>query len=475
MSHGYEPHLYQAVFHFLCNDTTQKLLRFRMLVAGRRGGKTLSAAWEVGYYCLHPEHFHWDAHRVHSAEPLHVWVLSPDHRNTGRAARRTFKKVLGEAGLSEGKDYKWNRGELYVEFENNSFLEFKTAEQADNLVGAGIDILWIDEAAVVPNEDAYEYASPALDDKLGIVVCTTTPRGKNWFYKEFWSGDAGGDENIGSVEYRSIDNPFFPREAWEYRKKRYHPMRFKQEFMAAFDAMAGKEFSADWLHYYELDDLPLKVPGIGVTREDGTLKIDNLDLDIFIGMDPAISMSERADYFAICVLGVRKDRSEAFVLEHWRGKLPFPEQVDLIQKYHLTWHPVFIGVEAQAYQAALPQQAMRLASMPPIIAQPAKGKKEERIITMTPSFRTGQVKIRDEVARDFIGEWLNYDPEMKNPEDDLLDATEIAIRTAGILLPGFDDQPETPYHEPSLDELAHSRLPGGTEHQGYDENMGADW
>jgi hypothetical protein len=49
---GYTPHLYQLAFHTLAND---RLLRFRMLVAGRRGGKTLSAAWEVVFYCLHPE------------------------------------------------------------------------------------------------------------------------------------------------------------------------------------------------------------------------------------------------------------------------------------------------------------------------------------------------------------------------------------------------------------------------------------
>jgi hypothetical protein len=43
LSKGYAPHYYQALFH--ANTNNKHLTRFRHLVAGRRGGKTLSAAW----------------------------------------------------------------------------------------------------------------------------------------------------------------------------------------------------------------------------------------------------------------------------------------------------------------------------------------------------------------------------------------------------------------------------------------------
>jgi hypothetical protein len=192
-------------------------------VAGRRGGKTLSAAWEVAYYALHPSAFHWDAHRSESDVPLHVWVLVPDFSSSGRAAMRTLEAVFRQAGLKPNDDYKWNRSENWIEFNNGSFLEFKTAEQADQLIGAGIDILWMDEAGAIPTQDAYDYASPALDDKLGIVWCTSTPRGKNWWYSLFWGDRAQEDRNIGTVEYRSCDNPYFPKEAWLYRQGHLPP------------------------------------------------------------------------------------------------------------------------------------------------------------------------------------------------------------------------------------------------------------
>lgn len=478
LAHGYEAHLYQLAFHTMC-DEADKILAHRFLVAGRRGGKTLSAAWETACYCLNPAIFHWDVHKTQSDRPLHVWILVPNFATAGRAAKRTFEGVLRQCGLSQGKGYHWNKGENTVEFDNLSFVEFKTAEQADNLVGAGIDILWIDEFCVIPTGEAYEYASPALDDKLGIVYATSTPRGKNWGYDLGWSPEAQADVTIGSVEYRSIDNPFFSKDRWLYRKARVHPNTFKREYEAAFDSNAGKELHGDWLHTYDVDELPLKDSALGVQNPDGSLRIDNLDLNIYLGVDPAISLADTADHFALVVLGVAKNNSGAWLLETYRDRIAFPDQVQLIQDYHLKWRPLFIGVEAQAFQAALVQQLQRLKSMPPVVPQMARGQKSDRILGMSPSFRLGRVKIRPEFV-EFIDEWLDFDTELKSCKDDLLDATEIALRTAGIILPLRE--PEVEKHKTgSIEELAWMLQPkplqkdGEGGHIPYDDTMGSEW
>ena len=91
MTHGYTPHEWQACFHSALND--DQLVRFRHLVAGRRGGKTTCAAWEVLFYCLFPEVFHRDAHGTESSRPLYVWVLTEDHE-VGRAARTEFRVAI---------------------------------------------------------------------------------------------------------------------------------------------------------------------------------------------------------------------------------------------------------------------------------------------------------------------------------------------------------------------------------------------
>lgn len=460
ITHNYKPHYYQTLFHTLHDPQANILCRFRHLVAGRRGGKTLSAAWEVLYYVLHPEEFHREAHNEEKARPLHVWVLTKDHP-AGVPALLNFREVIQEAGLVAGADYKENRSLHWFEFANGSFVQFKTADEPEGLRGAGLDILWMDEAAFIPHARAWEVVRPALSDKLGLVISTTTPSGKNWFYDEFWSEDALKDRAQGSVEYRSLDNPYFPAQEWKDVQRLYHPMLFKQEYMASFDSMQGKELLGEWLHYYTDDDLP---------RVKDNPKL--YDLNYYIGVDPAISLSDRADRFAISVIGVTKKSDQAYLIDQFAGRIPFPEQVDLIGYWHQKYKPFAIGIEKNAYQAALAQQAMRLSGMPPIAAIWTKGKKPERILGMSPMFKLGRIKIKKE-HRDFIAEWLDYDSELKNPKDDCLDSVELALRTAGVVLP------ETPavedYHPAfTLEEWAKRDKPRQSS-IGVDEHLGADW
>lgn len=466
--HGYFPHYWQTLFHTATCASTDNLARFRHLVAGRRGGKTLSAAWDLLFYITHPEVFHMDAHGVKDSRPLRAWVLTKDYP-TGMAALLTFRKVLEMAGMQHGREYKENRGNRWFEFENGAFVEFKTADDPETLRGAGLDILWIDEAAFIRDNRAWEVARPALSDNLGLVLTTTTPDGKNWFYEEFWSESSKADENHSRVEYWSIDNPYFPSEEWKYLKAHYHPIKFKQEFMAAFDSASGRELQGDWLKYYTLDEV-LKDPKKAWTPA-------NTNLQVYIGVDPAISESDKADRFVLTVIGVTKDRRQAYLLEQFAGRIPFPEQVDKINEYFHKWSPHYIGIEKTAYQAALVQQVSRLAGFPPVVPHFTRGKKHERILAMSPLFRIGKVKILREHI-DFIDEWLDYDSSRSNPRDDCLDSMDIALRTAGVLLPGmvqqgdrYDDRDNT------IEAAVYRDMPKRRtlSEPPYDEDMGADY
>ena len=425
LSKGYMPHYWQSLFH--ANTNNGHLTRFRHLVAGRRGGKTLSAAWEVLFYCLYPEQFHWDARNKKDNAPLWVWATSKDYKVL-RPALLTLRKVITQAGLEIGKDVKENRGSMTFEFPNGSLIEFKSSDDPQSLRGAGLDILWMDEAAFIRSEEPWQVMRPALSDKEGLLITTTTPDGKNWFYDEFWNKDAIKDPNQGRVEYRSIDNPYFPKNEWEYTKQRYHPLLFAQEYMAAFDSMAGRDLAGDWLKYYTNDDFPRTADGAAEKMR------------YYMGVDPAVSMSGKGDRFVITVLAVSR-QNEVFLIEQYAAKIPFVDQLEKIQEYHIRFRPDIIGIESNAYQAALVQQAERLPSMPPIVPIFAKGKKFERIMAMSPLFRIGKVRIKHE-HKDFIDEWINYDASIQKPKDDCLDSMEIALRCAGALLgESFLDEP----------------------------------
>lgn len=466
MQNGYKPHYWQMLFHCVrkSGSLEEGLARFRHLVAGRRGGKTMSAAWEVAFYCLHPAEFHWDYHRKKDYHrPLNVWVITKDYP-TGKPALDWFREVLAACGLEHGKDYKENRGNRWFEFNNGSFVHFRSAEDPQSLRGAGNDIHWFDEAAFIPTDEAYQVSRPAISDRLGMVITTTTPDGKNWLFDTFFAGVAMEDGNHGSVEYRSIDNPYFSEEEWQYLLETYHPMLFKQEFMAAFDSMAGKELPGDWLHFYDDSDLQkYRLP-------NGTL-----DLSIYLGVDPAISLADTADRFVISEIGVAKDNSEAFLLDQYADRIMFPDQLDKINEWHITKRPILIGIESTAYQQALVQQTMRLDSFPPVVPMLATGKKAVRILTMAPYFKIARIRVRKE-HKDFIDEWVDYDSLKKNPKDDCLDSVEIALRTAGILLPPLPGPtPDRPTG--SIQELADRMRPGPLDEdmKGVDDHLGGEW
>lgn len=475
-SKGYFPHAFQMVFHGAV--TGSRLTPNRHLVAGRRGGKTLSAAWEVLFYALHPRFFHRDVHGEDNDRPLWIWVLTKDYP-TGFASRQTLLDVMRQAGLQRGVDYVENKTERRIEFPaSGTLIQFKTAEDPQSLRGAGLDILWMDEAAFIPDSEAWDVVSPALADKDGCVITTTTPHGKNWLWEEFFDGAALEDEREFRVQYTSIDNPYFKRAVWERYRRRYHPILFKQEFLASFEALHGIALQGEWLHFWTAGkpDPQAKVESIRqYLTEDG-----RYNLDIYLGIDPAISLADRADQFAMAAIGITKDRVQGFLLETFLDRIDFPDQLDLIQTWILKWRPQYVGIESNAFQRALAQQAMRLDGFPNIIPVMSKGQKNERILAMSPVFKTGKIRV-SQTHKDFIEQWVSFDPEKKNQRDDLLDAVEIALGVAGVLLPIAPHERIVEELDGAIDHsdiaaLVKAQLRDQASDSGpYDPDMGSEW
>ena len=472
-SKGYVPHVWQTTFHTAAIDN--RLTMNRHLVAGRRGGKTLSAAWEVLFYAMHPEQYHLDARGETSSRPLWMWVLTKDYP-TGFASQHTLLDVMNQAGLVHGKDFKFNKTERRIDFDNGTLIQFKTAEDPQSLRGAGLDLLWMDEAAFIPTDDAFQVVSPALAEKRGQVITTTTPHGKNWLWETFFDGAALTDPEEFRVQYTSLDNPYFPKEQWIRYRERMHPTMFKQEFMASFEAMHGIALHGEWLKFYTTGKPsdPEEQSIQHLRKDDGTY-----DLEIYLGVDPAISLADTADYFSMAVVGITSDRERGYLLDTFLGRLDFPDQLLKMQEWILKWRPMLVGVESNAYQRSLAQQANRLAGFPAIVPVISKGRKQERILAMSPLFRTGKIRIGKQHA-DFIDQWVTFDPERKNQRDDLLDAVEIALGVAGVLLPMNPDfrivETDIEVDHADLQTLVKEQLreqmnPRG----GYDPDIGDFW
>lgn len=470
---GYNPHLWQILFHG-AHNASKFLIRMRHLAAGRRGGKTMSAAWEVGYYSQHPAAFWWDSRGEIRDDPLWIWVVAKSYKLV-HIALLEYLKVLRKCGLEKNKDYTFNKSQMVIEFPDGTMVEFRTADDPDNLRGPGLDILWLEEAAMLPSKEPWNVLRPALSDKIGLLITTTTPKGKNWLWEEFWQ-KLQNDPGQVRIEYTSIDNPYFAKEEWEYAKATYHPLMFKQEYMGEFEAMAGVALSGEWLHYYVIgrENALGDEDDVRLIPKDG-----KLELDTYMAVDPATG--EGADDFAMALIGVERDNSQVYLLRTYKEKIPFPEQVDLIQEWAIKYRPSYIGVEANAYQRVLAQQLYRLPGMPNITAIFTSGRdkdsKKKRLLAMSPLFKTGRIRIHRSQS-DFIDQWISYDPSVAKPKDDLLDAVEIALGLAGILLPQDIDADKFSPDERTftLQEEAegHLALLTKKEQRGWDEELGAE-
>jgi phage terminase large subunit-like protein len=224
--------------------------------------------------------------------------------------------------------------------------------------------------------------------------------------------------------------------------------------------MAGKDLAGDWLHYYDSSDL--------MNDEGKPLKLRK-----YMGVDPAISLSANADRFVITLIGVA-DSNEVFLLEQYAARIPFAEQLLKIEEFYIRYKPELIGIESNAYQAALVQQTERLSSMPPVVPMFAKGKKWERILAMSPLFRIGKVKIKKDHSN-FIQEWVDYDSAIQKPKDDCLDSMEIALRTAGALLGELYDSKAASNPNNLPDWVLNDRPTGDKKDRYVDEMMGSMW
>jgi len=104
-----------------------------------------------------------------------------------------------------------------------------------------------------------------------------------------------------------------------------------------------------------------------ITEESGRYCITNpldstekLVLNTIMAVDPAISQTKDADYFAYSVWGYSPGHPFKFQLEVYRGKISFPEQLRLIKNAAHRWRVMLCIIEAQAYQAALEHEAWRM-------------------------------------------------------------------------------------------------------------------
>jgi len=196
--------------------------RFKMLCSGRRFGKT--------HLCL-VQLIVWAAMKAGSLN----WYIAPTYKSAKQIAWRQLKAMVPPE-LFAAK----NEVDLSIELVNGSRIELKGGESADNLRGASLSNVVLDEAAYIP-PDAWEMViRPALADQRGSAFFISTPAGYNHFH-EMWEQAAELDD-WQTFSYSTIEGGNVPPEEVELARRTLDERSFRQEFLASFETFSGRVF-----------------------------------------------------------------------------------------------------------------------------------------------------------------------------------------------------------------------------------------
>lgn len=212
--------------------------RFVGLYCGRRWGKSKLLA------------------RIALAKALEgnkvVWTIAPTYELT----KRVFRPVKHIALMLLPKALARNKmppvrvtrtldsnAERLLEFSNGSLIQAKSADNAESLLGEGVDLALLDESARMRREIWEHFILPTLLDTEGTSVHATTPTGiGDWTHENYIRGQYGTDPDWESIQSPSWENPHLPAGAIERFKRVMSRMSFRQEIGAEFEAREGRVF-----------------------------------------------------------------------------------------------------------------------------------------------------------------------------------------------------------------------------------------
>jgi hypothetical protein len=199
--------------------------RFKVVIAGRRFGKTHLSIRELCYNARLPDRT--------------VWYVAPTYR---QAKMITWKKLRNKLN-----DLKWakkiNETELSIELKNGSTISLKGADNYDSLRGIGLDFLVIDEFADVDPEAWFETLRPTLADKQGGALMIGTPKGMNWAHELYNMSKEYPDE-WASFQFTTLEGGNVKPEEVEAARRSLDERTFRQEFEATFETFSGRVFYA---------------------------------------------------------------------------------------------------------------------------------------------------------------------------------------------------------------------------------------
>lgn len=200
--------------------------RFRVVVAGRRWGKT--ALSRVLIITRAKE------------RKRKIWYVAPTYK---------MAKQIMWTDLLDALPKRWirkvNETRLEVTLINGTVIELKGADKGDSLRGVGVDFLVLDEFQDINQDTWTKVLRPTLADRRGQAIFIGTPKAYNYLFELYKRGQEQNNISKGlweSWQFPTITSPFIPLSEIEAARADMDEKSFKQEFEASFETMSGRVY-----------------------------------------------------------------------------------------------------------------------------------------------------------------------------------------------------------------------------------------
>ena len=195
--------------------------RFRVVIAGRRWGKTHMACRELARFARHPDR--------------RIWYIAPSYRMAKQIAWDHLKARL----YSLNWIAKVNESDLSIKLVNGSQIALRGADNPDSLRGVFLDFCVFDEFAMIDEKAWTEVIRPALSDRQGSAMFISTPMGRNWAFDLYNRGVDKTEHSWESFTYTTLEGGNVTEAEIESARTDMDERQFKQEYLASFETYEG--------------------------------------------------------------------------------------------------------------------------------------------------------------------------------------------------------------------------------------------
>ena len=179
-------------------------------------------------------------------------ITAPNYKIMSQSTLPAFLKVMDGFG-------EYLKGDSVFKMSNGGICYMRTATEPDSIVGiTNVRGIWGDEAGKY-SLYFWENMQARASFKDCPIMLTTSPYTTNWVYKDLLKPHkAGLRPDLKIIQSSSNENPHFPKEEFERRRKTMDPRRFASLYLGEFERMHGLVYDCFDPSIHQID--PFQLP-----------------------------------------------------------------------------------------------------------------------------------------------------------------------------------------------------------------------